>query len=215
MKEFMKKYGKWLILAALVFVFAFITREVLQKELTGFDTAVYNFISKFENPLLTEIFKFLSFLSSGTFIVLLSIALFFIFKSKKYGLLSLCNLVFIVILNQTLKLFFSRPRPFEWMLIEETGYSFPSGHAMVSAAFYGMLIYLIWQTKLKTKYKKIWTIVLALLIFFIGLSRIYLGVHYTSDILAGFTLSLSCLIVTTSVVSYYLKCQRSVKNGKN
>ena len=205
MKEFMKKYGKWLILAALVFVFAFITREVLQKELTGFDTAVYNFISKFENSLLTEIFKFLSFLSSGTFIVLLSIALFFIFKSKKYGLLSLCNLVFIVILNQTLKLFFSRPRPFEWMLIEETGYSFPSGHAMVSAAFYGMLIYLIWQTKMKTKYKKIWTIVLALLIFFIGLSRIYLGVHYTSDILAGFTLSLSCLIVTTSLVSYYLK----------
>ncbi len=215
MKQFIKKYSKWLIFAVLVFIFSLITRELLQKKLTGFDTMIYNFINGFENQILTVIFKFLSFLSSGLFLIILSIILFFVFKNKKYGLLSLCNLIFIVILNQILKLFFSRPRPFEWMMIEETGYSFPSGHAMVSAAFYGMLIYLIWQTKLKDKYKKMWTIGLAILIFLIGLSRIYLGVHYASDIIAGFTLSLSYLIITTALVSYYLKCHRNVKNGKN
>jgi len=110
-----------------------------------------------------------------------------------------------------LKFIFVRPRPFEWMLIEETGYSFPSGHAMVSMAFYGMLVYLIWQTKISLNKKKIWTIVLSVLILLIGISRIYLGVHYVSDIIGGFTLSLSYLIIATSLVSYYLKHKKSKK----
>ena len=93
-----------------------------------------------------------------------------------------------------------RPRPIEFRIIDENGYSFPSGHSMVSAAFYGFLIYLIYKN-IKNKYLK-WGLItiLSLLIIFIGISRIYLGVHYTSDVLAGFLISISYLIIFTSLI---------------
>ena len=205
MKNFTKRYLKFIILAVLVFIFAFVVHELFDDKLTGFDENVHSFIISFESSFLTETFKTITFLSSPIFLILLSIILFFIFKNKKYGLLSFCNLVFIVLLNQGLKLLFERPRPIEWMLIEESGYSFPSGHAMVSAAFYGILIYLIWQTNIDKKYKIIWTVILSILILLIGLSRIYLGVHYASDIIAGFTISLSYVIISTTLINFYLK----------
>lgn len=205
MKQFLKKYFKWFILGILVFLLALIIKNLLGNSLNGFDNTIYNFIHNFNNPILTFIFKVITFLSSGPVLIVFSVFLFFLFRNKKFGIISLINLIFIVILNNVLKLFFSRPRPIEWMLIEENGYSFPSGHAMVSMAFYGMLIYLIWQTTIKLKYKKIFTIMFGLLIILVGLSRIYLGVHYPSDILAGFSLSLSYLIIITPLINYYIK----------
>ena len=209
MKNFLKKYGKWFIVALMLFIFIFITRLLLKDGLKEFDTAVYNFIISIKSPFITELFKGITFFASPLFLIVLSILLFFIFKNKKYGLLSAANLIVVTLVNQILKFIFSRPRPFEWMLINESGFSFPSGHAMVSMGFYGMLIFLIWQTNISKHTKKIWTIVLSLLILLIGISRIYLGVHYASDIAAGFTLSLSYLIIAISIVIYYLKYKHS------
>lgn len=205
MKKFLKKYGKWFIVAILLFIFVFITWLLLKDQLREFDTIIYNFIISIKSPLITQLFKGITFFASPIFLIILSIFLFFIFKNKKYGLLSAVNLIVITLINQILKFIFTRPRPFEWMLIEESGYSFPSGHAMVSMGFYGMLIFLTWQTNISKHAKRIWTVILSLLIVLIGISRIYLGVHYASDIAAGFTLSLSYLIIATSIVTYYLK----------
>lgn len=212
MLEFIKKYGKWLIAAILLSIFILITHELLKDELKDFDTAIYNFIINIKSPFVTQIFKTITFFASPLFLIILSIILFFVFKNKKYGLLSLINLIVIILTNQLLKFTFTRPRPFEWMLIEEIGYSFPSGHAMVSMGFYGMLIYLIWQTKISKTNKKIWATILSILIILIGISRIYLGVHYASDIIGGFALSLCYLIIATSLVNYYLKYKHSKNN---
>ena len=96
-------------------------------------------------------------------------------------------------LNYILKLIFSRTRPIDINIITETGYSFPSGHAMISLAIYGFLAYLLWKSDYK--YKKIGVSLLVLLIVLIGISRIYLGVHYTSDVIAGFIVSLGYLLL--------------------
>ena len=206
--DFIKKYGKFILVGILLFIFVLIVRWLIHDSLSGFDTAIYNFVSSFRNPVLTFIFSAISFFASPYFLIILSICLFLIFRNKKYGLLSFVNLCVVILTNQVLKLIFTRERPFEWMITNEFGYSFPSGHAMVSVGFYGMIIYLIWRTNLDKKYKKLWTIILITLMILIGLSRIYLGVHYASDIVAGFTLSLSYLIIATSLIDYYLKKTR-------
>ena len=208
MNNFIKKYYKWFILAALIFILGIIIKELSQNDLADFDAAIYNFIIQFKSSFMTNFFKFITFLASPIFLIILSILLFFIFKNKKFGLLSLVNLAFITLLNQVLKILFSRERPFDLMLIDESGYSFPSGHAMVSAAFYGVLIYLIWQTKIDKTYKKLLTLLLVLVIILIGISRIYLGVHYASDIIAGFAISVSYIIIMTALLNYYLKQKR-------
>ena len=116
----------------------------------------------------------------------------------------LINLIIVTLLNQGMKFILQRPRPTEYRIIEETGYSFPSGHSMVSMAFYGLLIYLIYK-HIENKYLK-WLLIsiLSLLIILIGFSRIYLGVHYVSDVIAGFLFSIAYLILFIKSINKYL-----------
>ena len=109
------------------------------------------------------------------------------------------NLVCVVVLNTVLKAIVQRPRPDGFRLISETGYSFPSGHSMVSMAFFGLLIWMVWRYHRKDVMRIVWCVVFGLVIAMVGISRIYLGVHYASDVLAGFCVSLVWLI-------FYVKC---------
>lgn len=138
------------------------------------------------------------------FLVIITLILIIAIKNKKIKIAIALNIIIEPILNTTLKNIFVRPRPIDYRLIEETGYSFPSGHSMASMAFYGLLIYLIYKN-VKNKYLK-WTLILVLsvLIILIGFSRIYLGVHYTSDVLGGFLISLSYLIIYTNCIKKFI-----------
>ena len=136
--------------------------------------------------------------------ITLTIVLLVLIKNKKIGISIFSNLVIVTILNQLLKAILQRPRPTEYRIVEETGYSFPSGHSMVSMAFYGYLIYLIYKY-VKNKYIKwISIVLLSILVCSIGISRIYLGVHYTSDVLGGFLISMSYLVIYISAVNKFL-----------
>lgn len=195
-KEVFIKNYKWIICFICLILFLFLTEDVFNNEIMQGDVVGYKYISKYLiRDSLTPIFKIITWFGSATCIILLALILFFTIKNKKVGLLISTNLIIITILNQALKIIVQRPRPTEYRIINETGYSFPSGHSMVSMAFYGFLIYLIYKN-IKNKYLKISLIViLSLLIVMIGISRIYLGVHYTSDVCAGFLVSLSYLII--------------------
>ena len=194
-KVFIKNY-KWIICFICLILFLTLAEDVFNNEIMNGDVIGYKIISTYLiRDSLTPIFKIITWFGSATCIILLALILFFTIKNKKVGLLISANLIIITILNQALKIIVQRPRPTEYRIINEAGYSFPSGHSMVSMAFYGFLIYLIYKN-IKNKYLKISLIViLSLLIVMIGISRIYLGVHYTSDVCAGFLVSLSYLII--------------------
>ena len=204
-KEFIIKNLKWIILFVCLIGFLALAEDVFHKEIMKGDIIGYKIISTFLiSDFTTPIAKFITNFGGAIFLIILTITLFILIKNKKIGLSIILNLIVITGLNQILKYILQRPRPTEYRLIEETGFSFPSGHSMVSMAFYGYLIYLIYKY-VKNKYIK-WGFItlLSILIVSIGTSRIYLGVHYTSDVLGGFLISLSYLIVYTLIVNRYL-----------
>lgn len=210
-KEYIIKNLKWIILFICLIGFFALAEDVFNKEIMNGDIIGYKVISTLLiSDFITPIAKFVTNFGGAIFLVVLTITLFILIKNKKIGISILSNLVIITILNQLLKKILQRPRPTEFRIVEETGYSFPSGHSMVSMAFYGYLIYLIYKY-VKNKYVKWCSIVLlSILICSIGISRIYLGVHYTSDVLGGFLVSISYLIIYISATNKFLIEKRFV-----
>ena len=201
MKEFIEKNLKWIILFVCLIGFLALVEDVFHREILQGDIIGYEFVSTFLiSDFATPIAKFVTNFGGAIFLISLTVILFIVIKNKKIGVSILGNLVIVTILNQVLKAILQRPRPTEFRIVEETGYSFPSGHSMASMAFYGYLIYLIYK-HIENKYIK-WTLIalLSILICTIGVSRIYLGVHYTSDVLGGFLISISYLIIYINLV---------------
>lgn len=204
-KEFIKKNLKWVVLFICLVGFLALAEDVFNKEIMYGDIIGYKLISTFLiSDFVTPIAKFITNFGGAIFLSIATVMLFLFIKNKKIGLSIISNIVIIAVLNQLLKRILQRPRPTEFIIVEETGYSFPSGHSMVSMAFYGYLIYLIYRY-IKNKYVK-WTLItiLSILICLIGISRIYLGVHYTSDVLGGFLLSISYLVIYISSIKKLL-----------
>ena len=204
-KEFITKNLKWIILFICLIGFLAIAEDVFNKEIMSGDIIGYKLVSTFLiSDFATPIAKFITNFGGAIFLIALTIVLLILIKNKKIGISIFSNLVIVTILNQLLKAILQRPRPTEYRIVEETGYSFPSGHSMVSMAFYGYLIYLIYKY-VKNKYIKwISIVLLSILVCSIGISRIYLGVHYTSDVLGGFLISMSYLVIYISAVNKFL-----------
>lgn len=194
--KLIKNNYKWIIFSICLILFLALAEDVFNKEIMQGDTIGYNFVKTYLiKEQVTPIMKIVTFFGGATCLIGLTIILFIIIKNRKIGLLIGINLIIITILNQLFKFILQRPRPTEYRIINESGYSFPSGHSMISMAFYGFLIYLIYKYVKNKKLKYISITLISILIIFIGISRIYLGVHYTSDVLAGFLFSISYLII--------------------
>lgn len=194
MEKNIKKYLKLTIAIITLIIFTYIAINVFKKEIFTWDTSIYNYLMQKRNIKLNELVILFTELGGAIVITIITILLL-IFTKKENKKMILINVIFITLLNQILKIIFMRPRPEIMRLIDENGYSFPSGHSMVSTAFYGLLIYLIYKN-VKNKYLK-WfgCIALSLIILGICLSRIYLGVHYASDVVGGLVFSIAYLII--------------------
>jgi len=196
----MKKYLKWLICFISLIIFIFLGILVLTKNDIYLDSVVYNFISKYISNNLTYIVKNLTHLASVFIVVLITLLVLIFHKNKKYGLFLTLDLILITLFQYILKLTFLRIRPVDINIIEESGYSFPSGHSLTAFAFYGFIIYLIQTSKLNKRSKNIYTILFSIIILVVGLSRVYLGVHFFTDVVGAFSFSLAFLIIYTHLI---------------
>lgn len=191
----LRKKRFYVFLLSLIF-FLMISYFVMRYNILGIDNNFYNLISsKIMNDRLTSIMKIITHLSSAPFLIILTIVLLLFLKNKYYKIGIVVNLCIAFLVNTLLKLFFLRDRPNINQLISITGYSFPSGHAMTGMAYYGFIIYLLYVYFDNKKIKWPIIIILSILILLIGFSRIYLGVHYLTDVIGGYLLSISYLIV--------------------
>ena len=196
---------KWIALFVGIVGFLAIAKNVWKQEIMSADIVGYRIVSNFLiSDSVTPIVKIITNSCSAVALITISLLSIVLIKNKKIGLSIALNLFITTSLNLILKNILQRPRPTEYRLIEETGYSFPSGHSMVSMAFYGFFMYLIYKYVKSTKLKWISIILLALLILTIGVSRIYLGVHYTSDVLGGFLISISYLVIYTRIIKKFV-----------
>ncbi|WP_026584242.1 phosphatase PAP2 family protein [Bacillus sp. J33] len=177
------------ILGGFLYIFIEIVDELQENELVRFDEQVIGYIQAFISPRLTEFMNVITFLGSVkwlTLAVIISSILLFIFKKRSLAFFMIISSGVGALFNYLLKWIFKRERPDIRPLIEEQGFSFPSGHSMGSFIFYGSLAYMIVHLAKKRRWKAAWTLLLGCFIAAIGLSRIYLGVHFPSDVVAGF-----------------------------
>lgn len=194
------KYLIITIISILVICFFIIMIKVLNGSINYFDSTVYNYISNnIISKSLTPVIKVVTNLGSMVVLTLISLLLVLLIKDNKIRINIPKNVILISIINYTIKQIIRRPRPISINLIKEGGYSFPSGHSTTSMAFYGFLIYLVYKY-IDNKTLRITLItILTLIILIIGTSRIYLGVHYASDVLAGFILGIVYLIIFINI----------------
>ncbi|SRX75337.1 phosphatase PAP2 family protein [Aequorivita antarctica] len=184
-------------------LFIELTEELKDNLLPQYDQAITDYIISFRNPTLTKYFIFITNVGDfyGYLIVLAisSVISFFVFKKWRGVVQTILVLLLASISNMMLKRFIDRARPGIEHLVSVETLSYPSGHAMSAMAFYGFVIYLFFRFKINRFLKVAIIIFMAFIILSIGLSRIYLGVHYPSDIaggyIAGFIWVVFCILI--------------------
>ena len=171
-------------------LFIELTEFLKSDVLANYDTAVTNFFIDFRSPAITTVFTFITnFGDTLGYVIMFSLsAIFFYWILKSWKYVAQIALVMILALgsNLLLKKTIDRARPVSEHLVEVETLSFPSGHATMAMAFYGFIIYLIFSLPINKFIKFFLITIFAFLILGIGLSRIYLGVHYPSDVFGGF-----------------------------
>lgn len=200
----MKKYSKWIISTICIILFLILGLHIININNNIIDKTIYNIIISMKSNTMTNFFKLITSFAGIPFMIIISIIVLLLKKLKHKRYLIILNLINDVLLNNILKLIFKRERPIDLMLVEESGYSFPSGHTMVACIFYGFIIYLINKSNYTKKTKIILNTLLVILIILIGISRIYLGVHYPTDVIGSYLISISYLIIFTHFVNKYV-----------
>ncbi|WP_052143799.1 phosphatase PAP2 family protein [Wocania ichthyoenteri] len=171
-------------------IFVELTDTLSTEQLSNYDDKITDYIISFRSPILTDYFTIVTQLGGlYGYIVVVFISAFIslvVFRKWKYMVQITFVLALSALSNLVLKRFINRARPEIEHLVTVETLSYPSGHAMAAMAFYGFLIYLFYKFKMHKLIKYSVIFLLTILIFSIGISRIYLGVHFPSDVAGGF-----------------------------
>ena len=171
-----------------LFLFAWIAGSLSHDWTVGFDQGVRDQVHSFASPGLTRLMIAVSFMGGKglTLVEVLAVIVFLLIRWYRGALWLVVTILGAVVLDLSLKYAFHRARPTPFFVALPHSYSFPSGHSLFSFCFYGVLAGLL-AARIRSRPSRIliWTVA-ALLVAAIGLSRIYLGVHYPSDVIAGY-----------------------------
>lgn len=193
---------KVIVLIALTIMFEIVTILVSKGKMQSFDKTISLFVQTKIPENINNFLKIITNLGGTTIlpIIILTTSIILIcLNKKKYGIMVIMNSILALGLYKMIKIIIHRPRPNPFRFINETGYSFPSGHATANMAFYGILILLIWKFVKNKTVKIVLTTILILWTLIIGITRIYFNVHYPSDIIAGFILGIICILISNLV----------------
>lgn len=198
------KRRDFILIITLLSLFAFIVVLLETGKIVGIENFVYKNISLYINPIFTIIVKIITNIGGPVIIAIICLVLCTLHQTRmKYGIPVFITVVISFILNTILKYIFARQRPSVLRLINETSYSFPSGHSMINAALYTIIILLLLKNADKKGKRIIVSISLVILFVIIGLSRVYLGVHYFGDVLAGWILGVFVAFIVYLVIKYF------------
>ena len=201
-----------ILFLATVFIFWRITDEIVLEKDGGFDDVVFKMLSHYTNPATTYIMLLFTFFGSTKFLLpayILLAGFFLFYKRNRWQSLSVAAIGLTSIgLLFLLKNIFHRHRPLEPLTKNVIGYSYPSGHSFSSFTFFGLLTYIIWQTNISKIWKWILSIVFIGMAACIAISRVYLHVHFASDVVSGFCLSIIWLSISLLILK---KIQNSGK----
>ena len=198
--------------------FAKFAGHVTSGSTQAFDDAVLTWIGQHRSTALEPIILEITFLGTGTVVTaIVAVAAMFLWLTRhKYSAsLLLISTIGGIVLNNLLKVGFDRPRPrvFEWGS-QALSSSFPSGHAMSAAVVYGTVAYLAARLQKRHWHRAVTLLVAGLLILMIGATRLYLGVHYPSDVLAGIIIGLAwaafCMATLEAIQVYARKREPAI-----
>jgi undecaprenyl-diphosphatase len=226
-KNFNKKYLKklplgiillLLLFAAAIYLFVVIMHEVFWEEEVAIDNSILNYLSaNVINSPMTQFMKLVTDLASSTFLQISYAVIILIYLIKKNWKRSIEIAVVGLggfIINYVMKLTFRRVRPPDPLIERLHNFSFPSGHATSSFILYGLLIYLVWKSNIAKGYKFLIGFILISFALLIGFSRIYLRVHYPSDVAAGFCIGFTWLSLSIWLMeTLKKKSDRELKQG--
>jgi undecaprenyl-diphosphatase len=201
-----KQSGRIWLFAAAVLLFTAVVMFVFIRQDSGPDDTVFVFIAPYRTSGFTDIMNFISFYGNHNFLVpanLLLVIYFFVKKNKPLAILTLITALSSLGLMSLIKNMVQRHRPSDPLVAGVTNYSFPSGHAFMSVAFYGLLIWLVLTYTTQGWKQRAWVALLLLLILIIGFSRIYLRMHYTSDVVAGLCLGTIWLLLLLTLADWW------------
>ena len=210
----------WGLVISVVSLIGFSTMAFLisKHDILAFDSAIISYVQGLETPALTAIMKVFTFIGSGNAIFVIAIVVMVILYVVLHHRSELVFFAIVVslsgIFNGMLKDVFQRARPDLHRLIEIGGYSFPSGHAMGAMTVYGALAFLLWRHTSTHRGRTILIILSVIMIFMIGISRVYLGVHYPSDILGGYFASIVWLTIAIWIYQWYKERRYNNKLNK-
>ena len=203
-QRYFKKLSGWVLLLlglilASIFLFGVLIHEVLWEKEEAVDLRIFTFLSSYViTPNLTVVMKTITYCASSIFLQMaygIVVVSYLVQKNWKRSIeITVIGLGGFLI-NYFMKLSFHRLRPSNPLIDPLQNFSFPSGHATSGFIFYGLLVYLTWKTEIRKVYKYVIGAVLVLFALLIGFSRIYLRVHYPSDVAAGFCVGFGWIVL--------------------